>query len=159
MNNTTARNLRFLTISALLACAGSLHAAESVEVPWNDFCRVAGSRQLEIMTSSGETVMGYCVSITADEVGVSFDNRIVKISRAALSHIQIERSQGNQLKALGRGVRKALNNGVTWLLSPSAPAGIVAIPVALAWGAVAAPFCILGDLKHHLLGKQEIKLI
>jgi hypothetical protein len=35
----------------------------------------------------------------------------------------------------------------------------VTIPAVLVWGAVSAPFCAFGDLKHHALGKEEIKLI
>jgi hypothetical protein len=37
------------------------------------------------------------------------------------------------------------------------PAAVVAIPATLAWGAVSAPFCLLGDLKAKLKGMQEIK--
>jgi hypothetical protein len=36
--------------------------------------------------------------------------------------------------------------------------GIVAVPAALAWRAVSAPFCLLGDLTYTA-GTQEIKVI
>lgn len=159
MTNTTFRNLQFLTISALLAGCVPLLAADPVEVPWKDFCRVAQHRELDITTTNGDTVSGYCVSINADEVGVSTGGKIVKLGRAALSKIQMERSKGNNLRSLGRGMHTGLKQGADWLLSPRAIGGVVTIPAVLAWGAVSAPFCILGDLKHHALGKQEIKLI
>jgi hypothetical protein len=35
------------------------------------------------------------------------------------------------------------------VLSPWAPIGLAAVPVLLAWDAVAAPFCLIGDLTHR----------
>lgn len=145
--------------SALLACGGSLLAAEPVEVHWNEFCRVAGNRLIEATKDSGEVVLGYCLVINADEVQLRTYSGIVKIGRRTLSHIVIDRSEGHQLATLGRGVRKGFKDGVNWLLSPQAMLGIVTIPAVAVWGAVSAPFCALGDLKYHLLGKEEIKLI
>jgi hypothetical protein len=160
MKNTTVRNLRFLTLSALLAGCVPMRAADApVEVRWSELCRTAQNRELEITTATGETVDGYCVSINADEVGIRTGGKIVKLGRTALSRVHMERAQGHQLRSLGRGMHSGLKQGANWLLSPAALAGIVTIPATLAWGAVSAPFCILGDLKHHLLGKQEIKLI
>jgi hypothetical protein len=159
MKNTTFRNLQLLTLFTLLAGSVPVRAADPVEVLWKDFCRAAQHRELEITTTGGDTVSGYCVSINADEVGIHAGGKVVKLGRAALAKIQIERSKGNQLRSLGRGMHSGLKQGANWLLSPAAVAGIVTIPATLAWGAVSAPFCILGDLKHHALGKQEIKLI
>ncbi len=157
MKNTTLRS--FLTLSAFLLCGGSLYAADPVEVHWNDLCRVAQGHQIEITTDKGETVSGYCLSINAGEVQVNMEGRIVKLGRGALAHIVMERTEGHQLRSLGRGMRAGLKNGFKWLLSPSAIGGIVTIPAVLAWGAVSAPFCALGDLKYRLEGKEEIKLI
>jgi len=156
MMNTLLRS--FLTISAVLVSSGYLYAAGPVEVPWKDFCRAAAGRRVDITTGSGEAISGYCISINADEVGLRTESGIVKIGRAALSSIQMDRSEGHQLHKLGRGVRGGLKLGERWLLSPAAPAGIVTIPATLAWGALATPFCILGDLKHRLLGKEEVRL-
>lgn len=150
---TTLTHIFFLLIASLPAFADG-----PTEVPWKDFCRIAGDRQLEIVTSSGENISGYCAVITVDEVSVRTPNGIVKIGRAALAHIQMERSQGRQLSTLGHGIRGGLKQGTDWLLSPSAPLGIVTIPGTLVWGAISAPFCLLGDLKHHLMGSEEIAL-
>ena len=143
----------FLSIASIPAFAG-----ESVEVRWQDFCRIAGDRQLEIVVSSGETITGYCAAISVDEVSLTTPSGIVKLTRAALSHVRMERSKGGQLASLGHGMRDGLKEGAHWLLSPSAPLGMVAIPGTLAWGAIAAPFCLIGDLRHHLLGNQEVSL-
>src|SRR5580704_4598367 len=105
MTNILAR--KFFMFSAVLAFGGSLYAADPVEVKWKDFCRVAGNRQIEITTDTGDTVIGYCSSVTGDEVGVTVQDKIVKYGRRALSHVQIERVEGHQLRALGRDLRKA----------------------------------------------------
>lgn len=148
-----------LTLSLFLsiACVPAF-ADGTTEIPWQDFCRIAGNRQLEIVTSSGGNVSGYCARITVDEVSLRTPNGIVKLGRTALSHIRMERSKGRQFANLSRGVRDGLKQGADWLLSPSAPLGIVTIPGTLAWGVVAAPFCLLGDLKHHLMGSEEVVL-
>jgi hypothetical protein len=159
MKNTPVRSIPFLTLTALLGCGSLLRAADPVEVHWNDFCKVSQGRQLEITTDAGETVSGYCLSVNADEVQDNTGGRIVKLGRKALSHVIMERTEGHQLRSLGRGMRTGLKNGWKWLLSPSAIEGIVAIPAVLAWGAVSAPFCALGDLKYHIEGREEIKLI
>jgi hypothetical protein len=156
MTNTTVRE--FLLFSALLFCGVSAKASDAVEVPWKDFCRVAGGRQIQITTSAGETVSGYCMTISADEVGLRTPAGIVKIGRAALSHIEMDRAPGHLLASLGGGVRAGLKQGNKWLLSPQALLGVVTIPSVLAWGAVSTPFCVLGDLKHRLLGKTEVSV-
>jgi hypothetical protein len=52
----------------------------------------------------------------------------------------------HRLKSLGKGMKHGMHDGVKMTFSPLAPIGLVVIPGTLAWGAVAAPFCILGDL-------------
>jgi hypothetical protein len=150
-------SIRFLTLSAVLAWTLPLHAAEHIEVHWSEVCKVADGHQLTIMTTNGDTVDGYCMSINVDEMAVTTkDKRVVKIARAALSRIEMQRSRnGHQLSSLGKG----LGWGFDVLLSPHAPLGLVVLPPMLAWGAVAAPFCLLGDLIHQETGTHEIKVI
>jgi len=146
-------------LSMFFAGGWSLRAAEPVEVQWRDLCRASHGRQLEIKTDVGDTVSGYCFTISADEVQIKTGSSIVKLGRKALSTVYMSRSEGPQLQRLGRGMRAGLQSGVRWLLSPAALAGVVAIPATLAWGAVSAPFCAIGDLKYLLSGKDQIKLI
>ena len=155
--NTLFQNC--LTLSALLVFDAPSYGAEPVEVHWADFCRVAEGRQLEITTDAGETMTGYCIRINADEVQVRQGTQIVKLGRKVLAQVSIDRSEGHQLKRLGHGMRTGLKNGFKWLLSPQAIEGVVTIPATLAWGAISAPFCAIGDLKHLAEGKQQIKLI
>lgn len=158
MTHTTLKTL------TLLAAVWSfpLYAADAIQAHWNEVCRAAGGNQLTITTFGGTTVEGYCLSVSIDEITVTTTNqRVVRIARKTLSRIEVQRSQnnGHQLIALGRGVHAGLRTGVGWLLSPYAPLGIVAVPVTLAWGAVAAPFCALADLTHRTSHTQEIQVI
>jgi len=135
-------------------------AADSVTVHWDDVCRTSHGHQLELETTNGNVVSGYCMSIGVDEIAITTkDQKVVKLARKSLSRIQMHRAKGSQLRSLGRGLHKTLADGVGLLFSPLAPAGIVLIPGTLAWGAVAAPFCLLGDLQAKLSGTQELKVI
>ena len=151
MTNTTFRNFRLLTLAALLILAPGAHAAGEIRVPWTDLCKTASDHQLTIQTVGGDTVEGYCMSISVNEVAVNTkDKGVVKIARTALARIDMQpaRHEGHQLKWLGQRMHKSLRKGAGWLFSVYAPAGMVAIPATLAWGAVSAPFCLLGALAH-----------
>jgi hypothetical protein len=155
-------DIRFLAVAAVMAWTLPLHAAGPIEVRWTKVCEVAGGHQLTITTVNGDTVDGYCLSINVDQIAVTAENRrVVTIARAALSRIEMSRSRNthHQLRSLGRGMRTGLRQGTDWLLSPCAPLGLVVVPGTLAWGAIAAPFCLLGDLKNKVVGKQEIKVL
>jgi hypothetical protein len=123
-------SIRFLTLAVVMAWTLPLHAAEQVEVQWNEVCRFTDGHQLTITTTNGDTVDGYCMSINVDEMAVTTkDRRLVKIARAALSRIQMQRSKNeHQLRSLGRGLRW----GFEVLLSPYAPVGLAVVPPMLA---------------------------
>jgi hypothetical protein len=161
MKHIKFTSLRFLTLSILAVSSPLLHAAEPRTVRWNDVCRVTNGRQLTITTTNGGIVDGYCISVDVDEIAVTTKDRgIVKIARTAFSRIQMShRSKGHQLSSLHKGMHEGLRQGLGWLLSPQAPLGMVAVPATLAWGAVAAPFCVLGDLKDKMTAGEEIRVI
>ena len=100
------------------------------------------------------------MAVTINELSIRGDNRrVIKVTRAALSKLELKRARGHQLRALGKGMDEALRTGTNALLAPYAPAGLALIPATLAWGAVAAPFCILGDLVSKAAGEQRIKIL
>lgn len=160
MKHNFART-HFLTLSAVVVSGLPLHAAEPMAVRWNDVCSATRGHQLTLTTANGHSVDGYCISVDVEEIAVTTkDQRVVKIARTALSRIRMRSSKkGHQLNSLGRGVHEGLRLGFDWLLSPLAPLGAVTVPATLAWGVVAAPFCILGDLKDNMATNQEIKVI
>jgi len=142
---------------------GATRAAGPVEVQWNQVCRVAGNRELSITTQSGETVLGYCTAINVNEISITTkDQRVIKIARSALARIRAVRpinTKGHALASLGKGMHEGLRTGFGYLFSPAAPLGLVMVPGTLAWGAVAAPFCLIGDLAHRAGGGVEIEEI
>jgi hypothetical protein len=160
MKNISAFRFPFLALSAALAWTVPLHAADPIETRWNDVCKVSAKNQLSLTTADGETVEGVCIHINADEIAVTtFDHRTIHIARAALSSLRLRRTQGHQLKSLGKGLRGGLGTELRWLLSPLAPLGLVAAPATLAWGAAATPFCMLGDLVNKVTSARNIKLL
>lgn len=163
MKNGHAFRNHFLTLLAgVIVCSLPLCAADPVEVPWNQLCRAATGNHLMITTTDGATVDGLCMSITVDEVAIRTENqKVVKVARAALTKIQMHRTpqQEHPLKSLGQGMQRSFRDGLNMLLSPSAPGGILLIPATAAWGAIAAPFCALGELKNKIEGPREVRVI
>ncbi len=130
-----------------------------VQAHWSNLCHVAAGRQLNLTTSDGKTVSGTCGSTDADGISLTANQRVVKIARATLIRIQMyQPGNGHHLADLGNGMSKSFKNGFGWLFSPAAPLGLVVIPATAAWGAVAAPFCLLGDLGDDGPVTQNIKV-
>lgn len=101
---------------------------------------------------------GLCVSMTNDEMALrGSDGRIVKIARNALARIDMQRSKnaGHNLDTLGKGLRWGL--GV--LFSPLAPFGFLVVPPILAYDAIAAPFCLIGDAVEEQNNTEQITVI
>jgi len=142
----------------MLVTMAAGRAGESFEVSWNDLCKTADHRRLVLTGENGEVVNGYCVSVDVTAISVRTDeNKVIKIARAGLAKVQVHRTQGgNELAKLGKGMGRTFRDGLNMLFSPAAPAGLVVLPVTAAWGAVAAPFCAIGDLVHKVAGKQEV---
>lgn len=160
MKHTRFNTIFAATFAAITISSLPLLAADSIETNWNQVCRVADGRELIVKTANGDTVEGYCVSVDVDGLGVKTkDGQIKHIARTALARLDVQRSKGHQLSALGKGVHDGLKFGFDSLLSPAALVGVVTIPATLAWGAVSTPFCILGDLKYKASGTQQIKPI
>jgi hypothetical protein len=158
MKHFQVKVVSVLTFLAVPVSPLPLYAAPPITVGWNQVCRITAGHELVVTTTTGDTVEGFCVGVDVSEITVNtWDHRVVKIARNTLSRIDMHRSKGHQLRALRDGVRGGLRWGLGALLSPAGPAAAVAIPATLAWGAAAAPFCLLGDLKAKATGMQEIK--
>jgi len=159
MKHSALRAINIVTVVAMTGSSLSLHAADPIQVQWNQVCRMAAGRELFVTTTNGDTLEGYCVSIDLNEIAVTTkDHKVVRVARATLERLEMHRAKGHQFSSLVKGVHRGLQLGFDSLLSPTAPLGLVILPGTLAWGAVAAPFCLLGDLRYKATGKQEIKL-
>jgi len=153
------KHTTFVILSAALAWTLPLLAADDIHTRWTDLCHVAGNRQLNVTTTDGATVSGSCTGTSVDELSLTANQRVVKIARATLTRIQMYQPGNHHLADLGNGMAKSFNRGFTWLFSPAAPLGLVTIPATIAWGAVSAPFCLLGDMGDNGPTTQEIKVI
>jgi P pilus assembly chaperone PapD len=160
MKLTLSATYGFLAISVLTASISPLQAADQKQISWTDVCRTAPGKELAITTANGDTVTGYCVAVSVDDVSIHTQDRgVVKVARTALSRIRLQRAnRGHQLRTLRHDMHKTLTDELDWLFSPRAVGGIVSIPPTLAWGAVAVPFCLLGDLRDHFSGAEEIQV-
>jgi len=161
MKHINLKVLPFLTFSVVAAWSLPVLAADTIQAPWNEVCKVADGHELILTTADGQTVEGYCVSVKVDEISVNTkDQKVVRVARTALSRMQVNRSKKRrQLSSLGKGMRAGFRQGFDWLFSPLAPLGAVVVPGTLAWGIVAAPFCLLSDLNDEASGTQDIQVI
>jgi hypothetical protein len=159
MKHTSFSHIRFLILSAALVWTFPLCAGE-IRVRWEDVCRTSSTHQLSVTTSDGKTITGTCASTANDEIALTTNQRVVKIARSTLSRIQMyDPGNGHHLADLGHGMSKSFKTGFGWLFSPAAPLGLVVIPATVAWGAVAAPFCLLGDIGDPGPRTQDIQVI
>jgi hypothetical protein len=135
-------------LTAGLALTQYAKAENSMKVVWNQVCLASSGQELLLTTSSGDTITGYCASVTVNELALR-DSRgkVVKVARGALARIQMRSPERHPLRSLGKGMHNGFHQGFEWLLSPMAPLGLVTLPGTVAWGAIAAPFCALGEIK------------
>jgi hypothetical protein len=164
MKHTSFSKSCFLILSAALVWtfplrAGDDNAPGDVHARWDELCRVAGGKQLSVTTSDGKTVKGTCASTRDGEIALTSNQRVVIIARSTLSRIQMyQPGTGHHLADLGDGMARSLKKGFGWLFSPAAALGLVAIPATVAWGVVAAPFCLLGDMGSDGPSTHDIKV-
>jgi len=129
----------------------------AVDVDWNHVCQAAAGRPMRVQTTNGHAIEGYCMSVNVDEIAIrTADHKVVKVARGALSRMAVV-PKDHQIRALARGMRESLHVGFHALLTPNAPGALLLIPGTLAWGAVAAPFCLTGDLVARTQRETEIR--
>ncbi len=148
------RSFAFCTLAALAPLR-----ATDVQARWDSLCQVAGRHQFNVTTSDGKSVSGACASTDADALSLTTNQRVVKIARSALTRIQmVQPGKAHHLANLRDGMSKSFKRGFVWLFSPAAPLGLVAIPATVAWGAISAPFCLLGDMGEDGPVTQDIQV-
>jgi len=137
-----------------------LLTAAPIPARWSEICGVANRDRISILKPDGQYVRGYCISVDVNEMTVETkDRKVVRIARSAFRRIYVHQPVQGPLRALGSSMRNGLTYGTNALFSPKAPAGIVTIPAVLAWGAIAAPFCLLGELRNRPTESHEITII
>jgi hypothetical protein len=152
-----------LMIFAALAGSAALRAQDSVELPLEGVCQYANGstspRTIQIKTSSGQTVEGVCFTTTVDEIQVKTPQGIVNIARAQLSRVTLVDIQAHhQLRHLFKHVGKGLDQSAKLIPTEAGLGGLIGIPAILAYGAVATPFCLLGDIIGYTK-TTEVKIL
>ena len=133
--------------------------ADSVTVDWNQICATASEHQLVATTSAGDTVAGYCVGVTVSEISVRTpDNHIVKVARDKLSKLVVRRRNAHELRSLAEDLHHGFHEGFQALFTHNALEALFVIPGTVVWGAVGAPFAVLGDLAHLDDPDKEINI-
>jgi hypothetical protein len=147
----------FLGLIATGVLSAPLRADDTqTAVNWDQVCRVSSGRQLVVSTTSGEHLEGYCFGVTVDELKVQTPKGVVVVARSALHRLQMYRPQKNRLVELGRDMKGALREGASDTFSSMAPLGLIMLPGTLAWGAIATPFCVIGDIATKLSGPPKM---
>jgi hypothetical protein len=161
MKNFIFTTTGLFAIFATTAWCLPAQAVPAIDVQWKDVCVVARDQPLTITTSNGSSIEGRCISVTVTEISVDTGNHhIVKLARGTFSKVFVRPGNGrHELKSLGKNLHSALAGEVDLLLSQYGIFAAVAIPPTLAWGAIAAPFCAAGDIKHHFERAQEIRVL
>ena len=160
MKHFSLKPISVVAILAMTAYSLPLSAADAKNVPWNSVCREAQGRELLVTSDDGSVVSGSCFSIDANDIAVNTPDRgVVKIARKTLSKLEVQASRKHQVRKLGKEMHHSLKFGFKQLFSPAAPVGMVVVPAVIAWGAVAFPFCVLGDLGDEGTAKQELRPI
>jgi hypothetical protein len=126
-----------------LACSAFLRA--DTEVEWAKICTASQGNQMVVTTTTGETVQGFCTSINVDEMALRNDRKVIKIAKNTIAALRVHHVKSHRVSSLFKGLGREFKEGTSVLFSPLAPGGLVMLPGTVAWGAVATPFCLLGD--------------
>jgi hypothetical protein len=151
----------FALICAMAAAFSAPLQAGPIKAHWSQVCGIANGRELTITTANGETEQGRCAAIDVSG-GLRLrkaDGSDVVVERILVTRIVMGKPGARLLRSLGDTMSEGLGSGIYSLLTPYAPYGILVIAGTLAYGAIAAPFCLLGDLFSHGSGTQEIQVI
>ena len=135
---------------SFLAVGQTLPAASSGPNLWVEVCRTADNHSVTVKTKNHGSVTGACSNVDETQIQLFTHERgLLTISRRDVTAIYKRvQTTNHQLATLKQDVGQQFHQDFRWLFSPAAPLGLVAVPITAVWGAVAAPFCWIGDLMH-----------
>jgi hypothetical protein len=123
----------------------TLQAAPAEQIRWKDLAARLQGKLVTITTKDGRSLHGQFLTVRPEGIymgGVPQE----KISREAVVSLHWEAPFKSQTQKLGNMLAHAYRHSGKLLGTPMGPFGLVELPVITAWGAAAAPFCLLGDL-------------
>lgn len=123
----------------------TLQAAPSEQIRWKDLGARLQGKLVTITTKDGKSLHGRFFTVRPEGIYISDPNQ-EKISRDAVVSLHWEAPFKSQTQKLGNMLSRAYRHSGKLLGTPMGPFGLVELPAITAWGAAAAPFCLLGDL-------------
>jgi len=136
---------RFCRVAMFAAAAIALQAAPSEQIRWKELAARLQGKLVTITTKDGKSLSGKLFSVRPE--GIYFtDGTSPKASRESVVSVHWEAPQVSETRKLGHMLARAYRHSGRLLGTPMGPFGVVELPAITAWGAAAAPFCILGDL-------------
>jgi hypothetical protein len=123
----------------------TLEAAPSEQLHWKDLAARLQGKLVMIATKNGKSLHGRFFTVRPEGIYIGDGNQ-EKLSRDAVVSLHWEAPFKSQTQKLGNMLARAYRHSGKLLGTPMGPFGLVELPAITAWGAAAAPFCLLGDL-------------
>jgi len=138
------------TVTAFIAIGtANLWGAELRTSRWNGLCELAEKNEVALTVATGKTIRGRCISASEGSLSLTSHGRLLTINRSDVKRIWLLRKTRRLLPVLGEQFGFMLLGGILSLGSPGS-VGVVLIPVALAYGAVGTPICVVHDLAQKV---------
>ncbi len=133
--------------------------ATEIQSRWSDLCRVSGGYHLKVSTADGKEIRGLCSGITGDDLFLSSKQGVSRVGRSTVTHIWRYRpGYFHHMRSLGEQVSGGFETGVVLLHLPFTPIGMVMIPAAVGWAAIATPVCLFRDILDNGSKMQQITI-
>jgi len=159
MRNTLPLTRSHRVAISAIAVAFTLQAAPSEQLLWKDLAAKLQGKQVTVKMKDGKSISGRFFTVGRD--GIFFSGGAPdKIPRDAVQSLHWETPDAHQTEKLANMLGHAYRHSGSLLGTPMAPFGVIEIPVITAWGAAAAPFCLLADLfSDHPTTSGDISIL
>jgi hypothetical protein len=149
------RRLAVLASAVIL----STQAAPSETLRWKDLTNYLRGKVVTITTKDGRSLKGKDFAVRPDSILIT-DGAPVSVPRQAVLSLHWESIHEAETHKLGRMLSHGYRHSFGLLGTPAGPFALVELPAITAWGAAAAPFCILGDLlSEHPQSSGDISIL
>jgi hypothetical protein len=128
-----------------VAVSFTLQATPSEQIHWKDLAARLQGKLVTITTKDGRSLHGQLFTVRPEGIYISDGNQ-EKVLRDAVVSLHWEAPFKNQTQKLGKMLARAYRHSGKLLGTPMGPFALAELPAITAWGAAAAPFCLLGDL-------------
>jgi hypothetical protein len=143
-NKFTLARFYHVAIAAIMV-AFTTQAAPTDQIHWKDLAAHLKDKLVTITTKDGTKVSGRLAVVRPDGISLN-DGYPRNVPRDSVVSLHWEAPYQSQTRKLGKMLATGYRHSGRLLGTPMGPFGLVELPAITAWGAAAAPFCLLGDL-------------